>query len=171
MTAQNLWRWCRNCQGLHWRGQSAGYCVLGTGHDATGSGDYTLWYGGSTLFLSFFQICFENSSKVTNSVLFSGSGGSSQNGWRWCRRCQHLFYGGLGNGVCPLGGPHDPMGSGDYWLRHNDYSAPGQPGWRWCRKCQILFYNGNGQFGICPTGGGHDPTGSGAYTLMHVPMY
>jgi hypothetical protein len=73
--------------------------------------------------------------------------------------------------VCPCGGMHDTMGSGDYWLRHNDYTARGQQGWRWCRKCQVLFFNGNGHFGICPCGGGHDPTGSGAYTLMHVPIY
>jgi hypothetical protein len=62
MTAQNLWRWCRNCQGLHWRGQSAGFCVLGGGHDATGSGDYTLWWGGSTFLLFFFSFRFPSSS-------------------------------------------------------------------------------------------------------------
>jgi hypothetical protein len=53
MTAQDNWRWCRKCQGLHWGGQSAGICASGGGHDFAGSGNYTLWWGGSTYQTSF----------------------------------------------------------------------------------------------------------------------
>jgi len=110
-------------------------------HETAGSGDYTLTYGG----------------------------GVGQNGWRWCRRCGHLWYGLQGPGICPAGGGHDSAGSGDYWIPHNDWSHPGQKGWKWCCRCQVLFYSGQG-LGRCPGGSSHDPTGSGEYSLTHVPL-
>ena len=39
-----------------------------------------------------------------------------QSGWRWCNRCQGLFFGGHSAGVCATGFAHDESGSGDYSL-------------------------------------------------------
>jgi hypothetical protein len=39
-----------------------------------------------------------------------------QDNWRWCNKCQGLFFAGHGAGACPLGGGHDSTGSGDYGL-------------------------------------------------------
>lgn len=90
----------------------------------------------------------------------------AQRDWRWCRKCQGLFFhGNLSSGTCPAGGAHDGRASGDYSLMHNDSTDPGQHDWRWCRKCQGLFFIGNRSTGVCPTGGTHDHSGSGNYSL------
>lgn len=40
-----------------------------------------------------------------------------QSGWRWCEKCQSLFYGPkIAHSVCPSGGLHSDNGSGDYTL-------------------------------------------------------
>ena len=40
-----------------------------------------------------------------------------QDNWRWCHKCQGLFFGGNATqGHCPAGGAHDHVGSGDYSL-------------------------------------------------------
>jgi hypothetical protein len=41
----------------------------------------------------------------------------TQVGWRWCHKCQGLFYGpNVKKSVCPAGGAHDSTGSGNYEL-------------------------------------------------------
>jgi hypothetical protein len=94
-----------------------------------------------------------------------------QNNWRWCNKCQGLFYGGPDSsmGVCPAGGNHDLKGSGDYVLAYGITPSSGQQNnWRWCNKCQGLFYGGPGSsMGVCPAGGSHDLKGSGDYVLTH----
>jgi len=50
-----------------------------------------------------------------------------QQDWRWCHKCQGLFFSG-GNelvGACPAGDQHEKGRSGNYTLVHNDPSAPG----------------------------------------------
>lgn len=89
-----------------------------------------------------------------------------QGGWRWCRRCESLFYGGHGDGACPAGGAHDRSNSYDYVLPHDAPAPNAQGGWRWCRRCQSLFYGGHGA-APCPAGGSHDATGSYDYVLPH----
>jgi len=42
----------------------------------------------------------------------------SQSNWRWCNKCQGLFFGGNPNPKCPAGGAHDKTGSGNYSLIH-----------------------------------------------------
>jgi hypothetical protein len=43
--------------------------------------------------------------------------GKFQANWRWCNKCQGLFFaGGATKGVCPKGGEHSLDGSGDYHL-------------------------------------------------------
>jgi hypothetical protein len=44
---------------------------------------------------------------------------SQQHNWRFCRKCQGLFFAGHSKGVCPAGGSHDDAGSGDYVLNQN----------------------------------------------------
>ncbi|MGW7413635.1 matrixin family metalloprotease [Streptomyces sp. NPDC054863] len=85
--------------------------------------------------------------------------------WRWCSKCEGMFFGGNANPVCPAGGPHTKAGSGNYVLAHNMAVTPGwQRDWRWCRKCQGLHFGGNPN-PVCPSGGTHDKTGSGNYSL------
>ena len=85
-----------------------------------------------------------------------------QNNWRWCNKCQALFYAGWA--PCPAGNLHDHAGSGNYRI---DFSAgaPGQSNWRWCRKCQQLSFASQASPGECAAGGVHDHTGSGDYHL------
>jgi hypothetical protein len=86
-----------------------------------------------------------------------------QDGWRWCSRCEGLFFNSPGR--CPAGGGHVNFQSGIYQV---PLSGGGQPNWRRCRKCEGLFFFGNSKpdgfpsVGRCPsvsaaTGSGHEP--------------
>lgn len=91
--------------------------------------------------------------------------GITQDNWRWCNKCQGLFFAGNPTtGACPAEGGHDYSSSGNYVL----WVAPGagQDNWRWCNKCQGLFFAGNATTGACPAEGGHDYSGSGDYRLL-----
>jgi hypothetical protein len=90
-----------------------------------------------------------------------------QAGWRWCRKCEGLWFAGdlpegeLG-GRCPTDpfvsedpnfvGGHTQAGSGRYILLQDIRpSARQQSGWRWCRKCRGLWFGrGNAHGGACP---------------------
>src|SRR5262249_46366225 len=113
-------------------------CPTGGPHDSTGSANYAL-----VQIPSF----------------------PSQDNWRWCHKCQGLFFGGNPGSFCPPGHQHDSWGSANYSLVLNMPAFPGQHNWRWCRKCQGLFFAGN-PGSVCPTGGQHDSTGSSDYALM-----
>ncbi len=94
--------------------------------------------------------------------------GNAQQNWKWCNKCQGLFFAGNGTfGVCPAGGSHDPSGSGNYILAHNNPNFPGQNNWKWCNKCQGLAFAGDNTSGICPANGSHNFSGSGNYTLAN----
>jgi hypothetical protein len=88
-------------------------------------------------------------------MLVRPTGLVGQADWKWCRRCQGLFY--ADNGVdkkhCPGSRHHDPQGSGDYTLNFRPsrgaLRAAGQSGWRWCLQCQGLFFADGGK-GVCP---------------------
>ena len=94
---------------------------------------------------------------------------NAQNNWRWCSKCQGLFFAGNGTmGFCPVGGEHVPISGGNsYNMTHNSPAAPGQPDWRWCNKCQVMFFGGGVSTSRCPAPvkGKHDLTGSGDYTI------
>jgi hypothetical protein len=94
--------------------------------------------------------------------------GADQSDWRWCDKCQGLFFAGNNQGVCPAGGAHNDTGSSNYTLATSapgQYDANCQPGWSWCDRCQGLFFAGNDTFGVCPAGGTHDDAGSNNYKL------
>lgn len=88
---QPQWSWCHKCQGLAYGPQlGASHCPAGDQHDGSGSGDYTL------------------------DVEADDTPASAQRGWRWCNKCQGLFFSGNGVGSCPAGDGHDSSGSGLY---------------------------------------------------------
>lgn len=100
----------------------------------------------------------------------------AQGGWRWCRKCQGVYFGAAA-GVCSAGGSHDSTGSGDYMISQGAPAAIQQPEWRWCSRCSQLFFGGDGRSGVCPASGampglasvsgkdGHDGSSSGHYVL------
>ena len=144
MATQDNWRWCHQCQGLFFAGNpSQGCCpnagILGGSHSFRDSGNYKLVHN-------------------------TPSGG--QNNWRWCSRCQGMFFAGNSLGRCQAGGMHSSAGSGDYTLFQD--TGSGQDNWHWCNKCQGLFFAGRSS-GNCPAGGAHDQTGSGNYRLTFGP--
>ena len=89
----------------------------------------------------------------------------TQEGWRWCVRCEGMFFAAAGKRVCPAGGIHDGGGSGHYHVMFNSSFPYGQNGWRYCKKCGGLHYGGFGP-GVCAAGGGHDGGGSLDYRLV-----
>jgi hypothetical protein len=144
---QRNWRWCNRCQGLFFGGNpTTGACPLGGGHNR-GSGNYVMF-------------------------AYAPIPAHSQAGWRWCNRCQGLFAPGNNsndpnnNGVCPLGGGHNPGGSGAYTMFWGDGVAGSKQGlWRWCHRCKGLMFSGNPKPWPCPAGGDHDPNASAPYAM------
>ena len=79
---------------------------------------------------------------------------SVQPGWRWCKKCEGLFFAQNGtNGVCPAGEGHDASGSGSYVMTIGAES--GQEGWRRCTKCEGLFIKTERK-SVCPAGKEHE---------------
>lgn len=95
---------------------------------------------------------------------------ATQANWRWCNKCQGMFFGGSKLSRCPAGGGHNSSGSGDYRLIRNSQFSYGQDNWRLCKTCQSLFFAGN-SLGSCPAGGPHDHSTSDNYTLVHNSPY
>jgi hypothetical protein len=91
-----------------------------------------------------------------------------QDNWRWCHKCQGLYFAGnLSQGACPAGDTHENRGSGDYNLVQKPTSATGQDNWRFCRKCQGLHFAGNPSQGVCPFDHqAHVSDDSGNYVLV-----
>jgi hypothetical protein len=97
IAGQDNWRWCSKCQALWFAGgTSNGVCSGGgAGHFEAGSGNYVL--------------------------PFRGSGPlplDTQEGWRWCKKCQVLAFGSNPPGACPAGDAHDHSSSGHYCLEY-----------------------------------------------------
>jgi hypothetical protein len=76
---------------------------------------------------------------------------SGQANWRYCRKCQSMFYDGYPTkGVCLAGGPHAAAGF-NFVLQHD--TTGDQCDWRYCRKCECLFYDGYPASGRCAVNG------------------
>lgn len=85
------WRWCKKCEGFFFgrnHPSQSGVCPQGGKHDSTGSGLYNLVHN-----------------------MRSDTG---QHGWRWCKKCEGLFFTGHSSGICPAGNGHDHSASGRY---------------------------------------------------------
>lgn len=130
------WQCCRKCQALtNVGGSSLGRCPKGGVHDHTGSSYYT---------------------PLHLSQLNGGKPYLGQPSWKWCNKCQCMFYtGGSSMGVCQAGGAHDATGSNDYTLVYDPSYTSGQSNWRRCHKCQELTFAGGSSSGKCPDGGDH----------------
>lgn len=85
--------------------------------------------------------------------------------WRWCNRCDGLFFNGDGNdkGRCPAGGGHTAGGVRNYVLPIN--AGNGEGDWKWCKLCQGLFWAGPGTSNKCPRGGSHDKFDKNVYFM------
>ena len=98
---------------------------------------------------------------------------ADQNGWRWCRQCQGLWFpGNPAHNVCPAYGVngHSLTGSGNYTLPlTSDVFNGDQDGWFWCAQCAGLWFGLSPTTGECPapTPGttGHEFRGSTVYSL------
>jgi len=92
-----------------------------------------------------------------------------QEDWRWCKKCQGLFFGGNPGSKCPTDGKtHSKTGSANYVLARDSPNAPGWPfqsHWHWCKKCQGLFYMVTGS--KCPADGKAHSKSSASYALVY----
>ncbi|MEA3016168.1 MAG: hypothetical protein QOI38_890 [Sphingomonadales bacterium] len=155
---QTGWKWCSKCNGLfHSRNPAQGRCSGGGAH-VGGASPYALFMepDGNAPFLP----------------RIPAGPWLGQQGWRWCRKCQALYFAGNpASGACPAGGGHDGSGSGHYvidYLGRAGYRSDGercQNQWRWCPRCQQLVYApvvfaGNSLPAPCAAGGNHAPSGS-----------
>ena len=121
------WRQCHKCAGLFYSLNPGSKCPVTTptsAHDSTGSGGYS----------------------VVNNV----ANDPGQHHWRWCNKCQGIWYQDLGVSVCPADGKaHSLSGSGDYSIEVNPQDM--QKNWHKCVRCQSIFLAANGP-GVCPGG-------------------
>jgi hypothetical protein len=110
----------------------------------------------------------ESGQTVSKVVTCNGDGGEyvlifdaarpPQSTWRFCHKCNALFFDGFPTkGVCSAGGSHEAAGL-DFVLQHGT-GGPGQADWRFCRKCNAMFFAGFPQQGICSAGGSHEAAG------------
>jgi hypothetical protein len=151
---QTDWRWCNKCQGLYFGGGVASsQCPAGGAHAApaqSGSAEYGV-------------------------ALNIGAAANHQPDWRWCSKCQGLFYAGLAPSPCPAGGTHAApaeSGSANYSLAYAvTEEANRQSDWRYCDKCHGLFYGSGLAASRCPVGGTHAApaeSGSANYSLPYL---
>lgn len=155
---QTGWKWCRKCQALFYsRNITQGVCRNDRQpHDGSHSGAYALFFLPPTGELPV--------STSMSEPLFG------QADWKWCRKCQALFYGGdPWQGACPADHrEHDGSRSGEYFIDYMERTAdragePYQNRWRWCSRCQQLVFD-NPVDNACAAGGRHLPSG-GDYVL------
>jgi hypothetical protein len=157
--AQNDWAFCFKCHGLFFRESSNGKCPAGGAHDPSQSGSYSLGFSfADSPLAARAQVAAEKmgpeAAVAERQALIKVLGDSAEANWKWCRRCQGLFYADdLDKTHCPAGKQHDPKGSGDYTLgykpKRGAVRAAGQSGWRRCTQCQGLFF-ATGGAGVCP---------------------
>ena len=144
LDAQPDWRWCHKCQGM-WMGDNLGsHCPAGGEHEKVSPGLNSLNY----------ELSINNP-----------TAGGWQGDWRWCQRCQGLFFGGNPGSVCPAGGAHDGSLSSNYSIPQFMPPSRAQDNWRWCHKCQGMYFAGL-PGPVCPAGGPHENVGSGDYSMM-----
>jgi hypothetical protein len=97
------------------------------------------------------------------------AGSTDQSDWRFCNKCQAIFYNGYrSKGRCPTGGAHAAQGY-NFVLPHDVRGTPTtQSDWRFCNKCQAMFYDGYPNKGRCAAGGVHVAQGYN-FVLPHPP--
>jgi hypothetical protein len=92
---------------------------------------------------------------------------SQQADWRFCQKCQALFFDGFPDkGHCIAGGGHLSQGFNFNLPYDIAESASAQAAWRFCSKCYEMYYGGLPDNGHCSGGGGHTAQGFN-FTLPH----
>jgi hypothetical protein len=154
-SSQGDWRWCDKCQGMFYGGLVASSrCPAGGTHTPPAQSFSTEYHLPYNL----------------------PARSSAQGDWRWCNKCQGLFYGpAVATSHCPAGGTHAPPAATASFDYHLSYGISGldatQDDWRWCNKCQGLFYGPGVATSHCPAGGTHAPpaaTASFDYVLAYT---
>src|SRR4051812_41310585 len=126
---------------------------MGPKSKAIGSGDNSLlsrrYFIGTTIFLG----------RVVGGLtipkpIFAGA--PRQANWRFCNKCEVLFFNGYPNkGSCATGGAHVAQGF-NFLLPHDvAETSSEQRNWRFCNKCKAMFFDGFPVKGSCPAGGAH----------------
>jgi hypothetical protein len=88
-----------------------------------------------------------------------------QTEWRWCSKCNTMFFAGSGAvSVCPSGGAHDSSHSLAYVLFQGGQPPESEIVWNWCLKCGCIYGPDGGW--ACAAGGGHNGTQSGRYAML-----
>jgi len=83
---------------------------------------------------------------------------TGQGNWRWCTKCQGLFFNGQSRGVCPNGSVHQVGGVYHYTLQ-TQFGGD----WKRCGFCEALFYSkGTSR---CPVSGAHVAINDQLYNL------
>ncbi|GAA3236291.1 hypothetical protein GCM10010532_074600 [Dactylosporangium siamense] len=97
---------------------------------------------------------------------------ASQSGWRWCAKCEGLWFNGdTSISDCPTGGQHVHSASGHYTLRFSYEGGGGQDNWWYCWMCLGMWFHtpGSTRFGRCPGNnhgeGSHDKDWRNSYRL------
>jgi hypothetical protein len=90
-----------------------------------------------------------------------------QSGWRFCNKCQVMFFTRLSAGACAAGGAHVAQGYLFNMFVDAPPTANRQTNWRCCRKCQTMFFNGYQAKGRCPAGQAHVADTRFRYGLPH----
>jgi hypothetical protein len=150
--SQDNWNWCCKCSSM-FHGGSIGTsrCPSGGPHDKNGSGNYHVAYASKPV-------------KQVQQVVQQSTGGTWQDKWGWCNKCQSLFFAGGSGGRCNATGQAHTNDGGNYKLGSGETGFKGQEGWKWCNKCYCMCYSGLNA-GACAAGSGHDFNGSSAYRL------
>ena len=94
-----------------------------------------------------------------------------QNNWRFCQKCQVMFFDGYPTkGTCAAGGAHEAAGY-NFNLTHDvTESGTSQKNWRYCGKCHAVFFDGYPTKGVCAAGGTHQAAGLN-FVLHHQTDY
>ena len=94
-------------------------------------------------------------------------GDVGQRDWRFCNKCNGLFYDGYSaKGRCPAGGGHVAQGFNFTLPFNTPAESDTQTNWRFCNKCNGMFFDGYPAKGHCPAGGGHVAQGY-VFVLHH----
>lgn len=92
---------------------------------------------------------------------------SQQADWRFCQKCEVMFFDGYADkGVCAVGGGHLAQGYNFNLPYSTPESGSAQTNWRYCSKCHAMFFDGYPIKGVCAGGGGHTAEGYN-FTLPH----
>jgi hypothetical protein len=85
---------------------------------------------------------------------------AQQGEWRFCHKCNDLFFNGFpAKGTCSAGGGHEASGFNFLLPNNVPESANAQKNWRFCHKCNAMYFDGFATKGHCPAGGAHEAAG------------